>query len=109
MTIAEEMQAALEEAIPFLQIAIADYKSLEMFGRCLDALYLLSVIHHNLGMTPQRDEAAEQHRVMDRERQEMMRAEACEEWKEALDLVLAVGDIFDLQSPVAMIEDTLEI
>lgn len=52
---------ALQGAIPYLQMAEADFKSLEIYRSVKDVQYLLSVVYHNLGMTRERDEVASRH------------------------------------------------
>jgi anaphase-promoting complex subunit 5 len=52
---------ALQEAITYLQMAEADFKSLEIYRSVKDVQYLLSVVYHNLGMVRERDEVASRH------------------------------------------------
>lgn len=52
------LAAALLEAVPYLQTAEADFRTLEMYRALKDVQYMLSVVYHNAGMIQQRDDAA---------------------------------------------------
>lgn len=93
----DHLQPALRAAIPFINTAISDYKTLERFQQCLDALYLLAVVYHNLDMIPERNRTAEQHRKVEKERKEIVGLEVDDGLKEILDLVAGVGKMFGPQ------------
>ena len=82
---------ALREAIPWLKTAAEDYAALEMYRALQDTLYLLAVLYHNLGMIKDRDEVAERHHRVGKEREEAEK-QATEPWiTEVLDIVSEIS------------------
>ncbi|KAG6818143.1 hypothetical protein H0H87_000048 [Tephrocybe sp. NHM501043] len=53
--------AVLADALPYVKMAEDDYKTLEINASLVHVQYLLSVIYHNLGMSEDRDAAANRH------------------------------------------------
>ncbi|KAA1469483.1 hypothetical protein DENSPDRAFT_835114 [Dentipellis sp. KUC8613] len=61
-------QESIREALPYLEIAESDYRTLEMFRSLADVQYLMSVLYHNVGEVAKRDELAERHLKTEEER-----------------------------------------
>ena len=77
--------------MPYLQIAESDYTKLEMYSRLEDVQFLISVVHHNLGQTEERDQIAARHQETAAKRSEA-EAQVMEDWvTEVWDLVAQVG------------------
>jgi hypothetical protein len=62
------LRSSLLSAIPFLTMSSQDYATIDMYEAQEEALYLLAVVYHNLGMYPDRDRAAELHRKVENKR-----------------------------------------
>ncbi|KAG6890724.1 hypothetical protein C0995_005097 [Termitomyces sp. Mi166 len=58
---AKSTATGLKEALPYLIIAEGDYRTLEINTSLMHVQYLLSIVYHNLGMSQERDAAAERH------------------------------------------------
>ena len=75
----------------WLLIAEKDYLALEMNGQAADVQYLLSVTYHNLGMTIERDAAAERHFKTQKEQAQAENTITDEEIASVLEIVSSVG------------------
>ena len=69
----------LRECVRYLDVAEKDYEALEMYRSLQDVQFLLSVVYHNLGMTEERDGAAERHRKVG-EQKEAAEKQLSEPW-----------------------------
>lgn len=91
MAAGNKSQDSIREAIPYIEMAEKDYKTIEILRSLADTQYYLAVMYHNLGMEAERDTAAERHEKTEEERQ---KAAICgvETWvKDVWDLVCEVG------------------
>jgi anaphase-promoting complex subunit 5 len=52
---------ALQEALPYLLMAETDFSCLQILRSLMDVQYLLSVVYHNVGSEPERDDAVKRH------------------------------------------------
>ena len=85
------MQEHLRLALPYLIQAETDYTTIDFYTGRLDVLYTLSVVYHNLGMIPERDNAAELHAKVEKERVEAVGASVDEELRVVMDLVSEIA------------------
>ena len=53
--------ARLQEALPYLKLAEADYRTTELHFALQDVLYVTTVVYHTLKLTKERDEAVLRH------------------------------------------------
>lgn len=84
---------SIREAIPYIEIAENDYRTIQILRSLADVQYYLAVLYHNLGMEAERDAAAERHEKTEEERKE---AAVCgiEGWvKDVWDLVCEIGTV----------------
>lgn len=80
----------LREALPYLQIAEEDYRKIEMHSAVQDVLYVISLVHHNLGEEKERNAAANRHVISQAENTKLDSLDANENWE---DMWLVVGEI----------------
>ncbi|KAF9532947.1 hypothetical protein CPB83DRAFT_873879 [Crepidotus variabilis] len=52
---------SLKEAVSWIQMAESDFEALEIWTSVKDAQYLMSIVYHNMGLFPERDDAASRH------------------------------------------------
>ncbi|KAH7340951.1 hypothetical protein B0J17DRAFT_340197 [Rhizoctonia solani] len=85
------VQKHLKLALFWLHIAEQDYAFIEFYTGRLDVLYTLSVVYHNLGMLPERDNAATLHAEVEKERVEMVRKEVDDELRDVWEVVCDIA------------------
>ena len=81
-------ESALEEAVPLLESAEAMYADIQMYAAQCDVLFLLAVVHHNLGDTERRDNFALRHETA-QARREGAHSEVVEPWIEDVWAIVA--------------------
>ena len=82
---------ALQEALPYLHMAEADFRTIEVYRSAQDVQYLLSVVYHNLGMTKERDDAANRHSQTEEYRRKLESITFDETYQAVFQLVAKVG------------------
>jgi len=87
----------LKTSRPHLVRAVKDYKSLAMSSKALDAMYTLSAVCHNLGMSTERDAWATQFWTIDESKKEIERdggkGKEGEEMRAVFEVVVGVGNV----------------
>lgn len=77
----------LRDALSYLQIAEEDYRKLEIHSAVQDVLYVMSVVHHNLGEEKERNDAADRHVLSQHENLKLDSVDANENWEELWSLI----------------------
>lgn len=68
VVLSDPTESKLKETRPHLLRAIRDFRNLKLYNKTLEALYILSVVCHNLGSENERDTWALQFDKVDKER-----------------------------------------
>lgn len=72
-------EAKLKETRPHLIRAIKDFRAISLYEKALEALYILSVVCHNLKSVSERDTWATQFQTLEKERKGVASAEVDDE------------------------------
>lgn len=81
----------LQEALTHLRRAEGDYRAIEALRPLQDVHFLISVVYHNLGMEPERDVAAKECHVIQKQREDLDGL-VMEQWmSDVWDIVMKVG------------------
>lgn len=87
--------AALRQALHFLQQSEKDYRTLQHLRPLADVQYIISVIYHNLGMDDEKEAAAARHHRTEEERGKLEMVvfdeEINEVWRAVVDIGIALA------------------
>ncbi|THH03854.1 hypothetical protein EW145_g5954 [Phellinidium pouzarii] len=83
--------AGLRDAIPYLHIAEQDYRTLAIYSAVQDVLYVLAIVHNDLGDQHERDSAAALHVAATIEQRRLEAVHVSEYWEEIWDLTIDIS------------------